>query len=273
MSDEEITEILEEGTRLGARALLIFSLTTFAASIVLPFIIPPTYIAPAPLPVTPGPMTPRTPLTPHSLSASGYFAAYKMPPKVKQPKSLADRFEAMGEAMQIKSLTLRRSWFLSHIIFAALMALTFLVRTTFAATVLVGMIGIPWALTNWAPFALISSEISKRDAIRRGSFRPGNRAAALAALADEASESGSDQAGIVLGIHNVAIAAPQVIATLVSSIIFWALQKPRGTPGDNSVAWVLRFGGCCALVGAWLTLRVAEEKEDADDDASTRHPY
>jgi solute carrier family 45 protein 1/2/4 len=273
LSDEEITEILEEGTRLGARALLIFSLTTFAASIVLPFIIPPTYIAPAPLPVTPGPMTPRTPLTPHSLSASGYFAAYKMPPKVKQTKSLADRFQAMGEAMQIKSLTLRRSWFLSHIIFAALMALTFLVRTTLAATVLVGLIGIPWALTNWAPFALISSEISKRDAIRRGSFRPGNRAAALAALADEASETGSDQAGIVLGIHNVAIAAPQVIATLVSSIIFWALQKPRGTPGDNSVAWVLRFGGCCALVGAWLTLRVAEEKEDAEDDVSIRGPY
>lgn len=268
MSDAEITEILEEGTRLGARALLVFSVTTFAASVFLPFVIPPTYVAPAPIPTTP--LTPRTPTTPHSLSASGYFSI-KAPPKPRTPKSWAARLEAYGDALQIKSLTLRRSWFLSHIMFAALMALTFLVRSTLAATILVGMIGIPWALTNWAPFALISSEISKRDAMRRGLIRPRTREAALVAAGeDDAAEAGADQAGVVLGIHNVAIAAPQVIATLVSSIIFKILQKPRGTPGDNSVAWVLRFGGCCALIGAWLTLRVAEEKEDETDADSFR---
>ena len=84
----------------------------------------------------------------------------------------------------------------------------------------------------------------------------------MAAGEDEAGAAGADQAGVVLGIHNVAIAAPQVIATLVSSVIFRALQKPRGAPGDESVAWVLRFGGCCAIVAAWLTTRVGEEKED-----------
>jgi solute carrier family 45 protein 1/2/4 len=65
---------------------------------------------------------------------------------------------------------------------------------------------------------------------------------------------------VVLGIHNVAIAAPQVIATLVSAVMFKFLQKPRGTAGDDSVAWVLRFGGACALIAAWLTLFVKEEK-------------
>ncbi|KAF2680606.1 hypothetical protein K458DRAFT_311184 [Lentithecium fluviatile CBS 122367] len=270
MSDEKITEILEEGTRLGARALLIFSLTTFAASVFLPFIIPPTYSAPVPHPTTP--MTPMTPTTPHSLSASGYFSI-KEPSRTRPSKSLSGRLVAYGEALQIKSLTLRRSWFLSHIIFAALMALTFVVRSTLAATILVGMIGLPWALTNWAPFALISSEISKRDAMRRGLIRPRDREAAIVAAAeDDASESGADQAGVVLGIHNVAIAAPQVIATLVSSVIFKMLQKPRGTPGDNSVAWVLRFGGCCAIVAAWLTLRVGEEKEDDSDFSRRRRP-
>jgi solute carrier family 45 protein 1/2/4 len=284
MTDEKITEILEEGTRLGARALLIFSLTTFGASIVLPFVIPPTYIAPAPhpsdpiTPLTPTtprslsasgyfaiPRTPRTPTTPHSLSASGYFAM-KEPRKPRPKTTFMGRLENFGNALQIKSLTLRRSWFLSHIIFATLMALTFVVKSTLAATILVGMIGIPWALTNWAPFALISSEISKRDAMRRGLIRPkDDEAARVAAGADEAAEAGADQAGVVLGIHNVAIAAPQVIATLVSSVIFRLLQKPRGTPGDNSVAWVLRFGGCCALVAAWLTLRVGEEKEEEED--------
>ena len=43
-----------------------------------------------------------------------------------------------------------------------------------------------------------------------------------------------DQAGVVLGIHNVAIAAPQVVASLVSSLIFKSLQKPRGVAGDQS---------------------------------------
>jgi len=69
----------------------------------------------------------------------------------------------------------------------------------------------------------------------------------------------ADQAGVILGIHNVAISAPQVIATLVSSLIFRAMARPRGVPGDNSVAWCLRFGGLCAVVAAVLTARVGEE--------------
>lgn len=70
-----------------------------------------------------------------------------------------------------------------------------------------------------------------------------------------------DQAGVVLGIHNVAISAPQVLATLISSIIFKIAARPRGAPGDESVAWCLRFGGLCALGAAWLTLRMGEENE------------
>ncbi|TKA64510.1 hypothetical protein B0A55_10521 [Friedmanniomyces simplex] len=140
------------------------------------------------------------------------------------------------------------------------MFLTFFVRSVPAATVLVGLIGIPWAMTNWAPFALIAEEISKRDAIRRGALRPPptREGELLAQGEDESGGAGADQAGVVLGIHNVAIAAPQVIAALVSSVIFRALQKERGVPGDNSVAWVLRFGGCAALIAGWLTRRVGE---------------
>jgi len=260
MTDEEIDRVWEEGTRVGTRALLVFALTTFAASIILPFIIPPTYSAPQPQPATP-----MTPTTPRSMTGSGYFSLKE--PSRRLPKSLSGRLSGYLDALQIPSLTLRRSWFISHIIFAVLMGLTFIVRSTLTATILVALIGIPWALTNWAPFALLSSEISKRDAMRRGLLRPNPRdreAVLVAAGEDDAAEAGADQAGVILGIHNVAIAAPQVIATLISSAIFRILQKPRGTAGDNSVAWVLRFGGCCALVAAWLTLRVGEEKDDPD---------
>jgi solute carrier family 45 protein 1/2/4 len=175
------------------------------------------------------------------------------------------------DVLQIKTLTLRRAWVFSHIAFAVLMVLTFFIHSTLGATLLVGAIGIPWCITNWAPFAIISSEISKRDAIRRGIIRPTDRESQLiAAGEDDASGTGADSAGVVLGIHNVAIAAPQVIATLVSAIMFKLLQKPRGVAGDDSVAWVLRFGGLCALVAAYLTLRVHEEKDEEVDEPIRR---
>ncbi|KAJ9662964.1 hypothetical protein H2201_005841 [Coniosporium apollinis] len=252
MTEDEINAIWERATRQGTFALLIFAITTFASSVFLPFIIPPTYQPPKPAPATP-----LTPTTPGSLSASGYFT-YKPPKSATRTKW--ERWLSIFGHLRIESLTLRRAWLLSHLLFAALMLLTFLVRSTTVATTLVALVGLPWALTNWAPFALISSEISKRDAIRRGLLRPPpTRDGQLLA---QNEDDAADQAGVVLGIHNVAIAAPQVIATVGSSVIFRALQKPRGTPGDESVAWVLRAGGLCALVAAWLTRRVGEEKEE-----------
>ena len=44
---------------------------------------------------------------------------------------------------------------------------TLIVRSIGAATALIGIVGISWALTLWAPFAIISAEVSKRDALRR----------------------------------------------------------------------------------------------------------
>lgn len=262
MTDAQLDQAWEEATRIGTRALLVFAITTFLASVIMPFIIPPTFQPPQPE-GPPTPATPLTPATPHSMGGSGYFAL-RIPSK-EPPKSRSEKILAVLDKLQIKSLTLRRSWFIAHIAFAALMALTFFVKSTLGATILVGAIGIPWCLTGWAPFAIIASEISKRDAIRRGIIRPRDRESQLVASSEDESSS-ADSAGVVLGIHNVAIAAPQVIATLVSAVLFKMLQKPRNTPGDNSVAWVLRFGGLCALVAAWLTLRVKEEKVDDEEE-------
>ena len=72
-----------------------------------------------------------------------------------------------------------------------------------------------------------------------------------------------DQAGVVLGLHNVAISAPQVVATLGSSLVFKLLQKGRGEPGDESVAWVLRIGALSMIVAAMLARSLR-------DDASKR---
>ncbi|KAI9768461.1 MAG: hypothetical protein M1840_004870 [Geoglossum simile] len=151
-------------------------------------------------------------------------------------------------------LTLRRAWLLSHLLFAATMWATLFVHTTWQATALVGVVGVSWALTLWAPFALISAEISKRETIRRGQLHDTNRPYPSTGI-------GEDQAGVILGLHNVAIASPQIIATLGSSLVFRLLQKGRGESGDDSVGWVLRLGGLAALAAAWMATKVAEERD------------
>jgi len=269
MTPEEIDAEWEKATRVGTFALLIFAITSFTANMFLPLLITPSYQPPE-LEPQPDGHHPRasTPGTPGTLSASmsEYFAPTL--PMKKKP----NRLTHLLTTLQIPGLTLRRAWLLSHLLFATCMALTFLVHTPTAATVLVAVIGIPWALTLWAPFALISAEISKRDGLRRNTLRlrphsnsnsvQNLRAAGAQRDDDDAlSEPGEDQAGVILGLHNVAIAAPQIIATLMSSAIFRALQKPRGVGGDDSVGWVLRVGGAAALAAAYMTTRIGEETE------------
>lgn len=266
LSSTEIDAAWESATRVGTFALLIFAITSFASNILLPFIVVPTYQAP---PTSskdsfqtsgmhhPRPSTPGTPAT-MSASMTSFFPV--------TDSATHSRLARLLSALQIPWLTLRRAWLLSHILFAACMFLTFFITSTKGATALVGLIGLAWALSLWAPFALISAEISKRDSearVRRRRqeiYRANNGDNSYGY--DDDGKDGEDQAGVILGLHNVAIASPQIIATLVSSAIFRMAQRPRGTAGDNSVAWVLRFGGCAALVAAYMTSRVAEERDD-----------
>ena len=72
-------------------------------------------------------------------------------------------------------------------------------------------------------------------------------------------DADGDQAGVILGIHNMAIAAPQIIATVASSIIFRFFQKPRGVPGDHSIAIVLALGGITVFISAFFIHRIRDD--------------
>ncbi|KAL9000004.1 MAG: hypothetical protein Q9169_001249 [Polycauliona sp. 2 TL-2023] len=247
MSPTEVDEAWESATRVGSFALLIFAITSFSSNTLLPFLVVPSYCAP---PVRKSNTThrsgnqPTTPTgTPLPMSAS--MTSFFPPPPDEASHSRLARLLSLA---QIPWLTLRRAWILSHLLFALCMALTFFITTPFAATVLAGVVGVSWALSLWAPFALISAEISKRDAQAR-----------------ETGGVNDDQAGVVLGLHNVAISAPQILATLVSSAIFRVAQKGRGEPGDDSVGWVMRFGGVAALVAAYMTSRLREERAGGEE--------
>jgi len=252
LTPDEIEKVWEAGTRRGTLALLIFSIVTFVSSVVIPFLVQPSF------------ETPKSVMRPLDTVTSTSPGNHAPPPR-PQRQSLWTRLQngtsTLLTKLRIPGLTLRRAWLLSHLIFAGCMFLTFLVRSVTLATVVMSAIGVPWAMTTWAPFALISAEISKRDAVRRGLIRPPRTPDGEALARGSADDGAEDQAGVVLGIHNVSISAPQVISTLVSSLIFKVAAKPRGSPGDESVAWCLRFGGLCALGAAWLTMRVGEENQ------------
>ncbi|KAL2136135.1 hypothetical protein VTI74DRAFT_5358 [Chaetomium olivicolor] len=277
MSPEELDKLYERATREGTFALLIFAIMGLATNVFLPFFIAPTYETQVGIAAdAPG-------------EAPGALKHYD-----EEQKSWLDY-------LIIPGFTLRRAWMLAQILFTGSMLCTVFVRTVTAATVLIGLVGITWALTLWAPWAIISAEISRRDEIRRANYAqralsPSSRGAvtSLDGYSSDENRAGdldnnnkkvddeedSDQAGVILGIHNMAIAAPQIIATVVSSIIFRIFQKPRGVPGDHSIAIVLALGGITVLVSAFFIHRIRDDPgtpvdamsavEDGDAASSSR---
>lgn len=247
MTPEQLDRLYEEATRVGTFALLIYSITSLCTNVFLPFFIAPTYDA--------RPAVGDQPQQEREALASGA----DVPPS----KSWLDY-------LVIPGLTLRRAWMLSLLLFSGSMSCTVLVSSVAAATTLIGLVGITWALTLWAPWAIISAEISRRD-VRIRARKQQKRQQVLARQFNgdgpidedlDTDEEEVDQAGVILGIHNMAIAAPQMIATVGSSIIFKFLQKPRGTPGDRSISVVMALGGITVLLAAYFVHRIEDEPAD-----------
>ncbi|KAK9384719.1 major facilitator superfamily domain-containing protein [Lipomyces mesembrius] len=147
---------------------------------------------------------------------------------------------AKPSRLRIKWLTLPRSWMLSHIVFALAMLSTFFINTGKQATIMIAVLGIPWAHALWAPFALIAEDIARiKENVRHPNF-----------------ERFEHEAGIIMGVHNVFVSLPQVLSSLASSIIFKFLAKPRGEEDDNSIVWIFRLSGLGAIVAAYLSTKI-----------------
>lgn len=156
---------------------------------------------------------------------------------------------------------------------------TALTHAPIPSTLLVSLLGISWALTQWAPLALISAEIASRQETTTSqpfySLNDGNCSDRRLEVptstyneyssdeekGDESREmivmTGGLQAGAVMGVYNVAIAAPQIVAAVGSSALFWALGRWGVEEGD-AVGWVIRIGGLAGVVAAWLAAGIEE---------------
>jgi solute carrier family 45, member 1/2/4 len=278
LSDTELDRLWEHATRVGTFALLIYAIVSLAGSVLLPFLIVPSYRPPSP-DGSNSTITLSSPVGIRQRSSSFGQLPFTGSATNLSVYVASDGREAVDSAptwlsrtlvrVQIPGLTLRRMWLLSQILFAICMFSTFFIRTPVAATAMAAVVGIPWALTVWAPFALISAEIAQREEVSRRRYgRLGqHQTAAEGSETDGFKQGGdgegpADQAGIVLGLHNVAVSTPQILATLISSVVFKVLQKPRGVPGDDSLGWVLRIGGVSALIATFFTSRLGEVPQE-----------
>ncbi|TRM67670.1 hypothetical protein BD626DRAFT_394892 [Schizophyllum amplum] len=191
---------------------------------------------------------------------------------------------------------LRNIWTGALVFFSILTFSTFFINTTTQATVFIALVGICWSVAMWTPFAIIMELLKELPKTREPPPRPNmhTRAASVPDhLGDMAGErrpllrrrslddldtnaANQDQqagGGTILGIHNLAIVMPQFIVALATSAIFRAVDGVADSDpnaagdtyyGKNGVAWVLRFGGLCTLIGAGIARRVPPTPTEKD---------
>ncbi|CAH1760920.1 1092_t:CDS:2, partial [Entrophospora sp. SA101] len=117
---------LGDSTRIGSLTLLIYSIVSMMASVVLPFL------------VNPSDSSSSTTALSNS-SATITSKIFRLP---------------------IPWLTLPRLWTISHFIFGGSMLLTLFVTEVYQADFLFSLVGISWAVSMWAPFSILGEVIS-----------------------------------------------------------------------------------------------------------------
>ena len=127
------------------------------------------------------------------------------------------------------------------------MFLTFAQPTLAGMYFLMSIVGVSWAVTGWVPFAIIGEVI---HTIQAGiETKP--------EMEDDMPLEVDVQPGIVLGLHNMAIAVPQMVAAVASSVMFWTFQQSGDS--EHSIGWVLGISGVSALYAAYLASRVSHD--------------
>ncbi|KAG0746441.1 hypothetical protein G6F57_000511 [Rhizopus arrhizus] len=152
--------------------------------------------------------------------------------------ALVMRFEKKG----IWFLSLLNVYTVSQLIIAASLLSALFVRSVTTATVILAIMGIPWAIVLWIPFSLVGEYVSYEDEQRQ------KKLPTSTATTSEQQQDDFD-AGMILGVHNMYIVFPQFAVAIISAMIFAAASEGKET-GESNVAIVLAFGGLMALVAA-----------------------
>lgn len=128
-------------------------------------------------------------------------------------------------------------WTCTQPLLGVILVLTLVTAYAWQGIVLIAVAGIPWAVTQWVPWAFIGYETARLGLTTAG--------------ADE--QSGEAHSGAILGIHNMAISLPQVISGVVS-IVSYRIAEAAGS--EVPTAWVLATSGLAAFVAGFLASRM-----------------
>lgn len=231
----------DEARRVGSLAMLCYACTGLVASTVLPWILhnERSKHGYEQTQVTDGPHSDNVPSdlvwdaaqgaeTPGGTSSepeaksqmSGSEHSQDVPPK--NPPLTPQR-----RRWQLRCPTLSETWLVSQVLFVAgLLFFTCPISSTksvIGAIVLVSVLGISWAMTQWAPFALLGVLLFSEDkqnlapeSLEMAPITPGEEEAFLARASVNAGLRAD--AGAVMGLHNWSIVIPQLIVSLLSSL-------------------------------------------------------
>ena len=149
----------------------------------------------------------------------------------------------------------------SLLISAAALLSAWFIRSVSAATIILTVMGIPWAIVLWIPFSLVGEYVSFEDERRQKLLlqESVNTSSSSSSSSESPRQLEEDQqkqkeefdAGMILGVHNIYIVLPQFVTSAIAGFIFAAADAT--TPGSDEVsgvASVLAFGGLMSLVAA-----------------------
>ena len=177
--------------------------------------------------------------------ASLIFSIFALATNMLIPSLIRDGTPSKPSTLShpLRRITMTKAWSLSHLLFSITLLTTLLPQTQVTATIIAAFIGISWAFTLWVPFAIIGKEIAARQ----------ERNAKVLEGELEMEPAQLDQAGAIMGLHNCAISAPQILAALVCGTIFWGFPK---IGVQDSIGWVLRFGSVGGFIASWIAARM-----------------
>jgi len=136
------------------------------------------------------------------------------------------------------SWDMQRIWMLSHVLFALSMLSTFFISSLWGTYILVGICGVSWAATIWIPFAIISMAITDTTTSEEKCL---------------GTQEIERRPGIVTSLHNVAIAGPQIVAAVCTSLIFCLFDRLKIGGLNDSIGWTLRIAAFSTITAAMLT--------------------
>ncbi|ORE02281.1 MFS general substrate transporter [Rhizopus microsporus var. microsporus] len=143
---------------------------------------------------------------------------------------------------RVKLLNILNIYTLSHLTVATALLSTWFVKSVTTATLILAIMGIPWAIVLWIPFSLVGEYVSVEDERRQQQQVNGSSSSY-----SQLEQQEEFDAGMILGVHNMYVVFPQFAVAIVSSFIFAAIKD---TQSLSSVTPVLIFGGLMALVAA-----------------------